>query len=132
MQRINEFLSNAKVFFLATTDGDQPKIRPLGFQKLVDGKLIFGIGNHKDVYRQLIANPRAEITAMNEKMEWIRYTGKAVFETDNKYEELVFVDFPYLRDVYKQIDAHIAIFHLEDAKAEIRSASGEVIETLSC
>ena len=87
MSKINDFLSEAGVFFLATVDGDQPKLRPLGAHFDMDGKVLFGVGDFKDVYRQLVANPKTEIVACKENGHWLRYTGKAVFETDPKYAE---------------------------------------------
>ena len=66
MSKINDFLSEAGVFFLATVDGDQPKLRPLGAHFDMDGKVLFGVGDFKDVYRQLVANPKTEIVACKE------------------------------------------------------------------
>ena len=51
MSKINDFLTEAGVFFLATVDGDQPKLRPLGAHFEIDGKLLFGVGDFKDVYK---------------------------------------------------------------------------------
>ncbi|MBR5756953.1 MAG: pyridoxamine 5'-phosphate oxidase family protein, partial [Firmicutes bacterium] len=87
MSRINDFLTEAGVFFMATVDGDQPKLRPLGAHFEMDGKVIFGVGDFKNVYRQMIANPKVEIVAAKKDGHWMRYTGKAVFETDPKYAE---------------------------------------------
>ncbi len=130
MNKINDFLTEAKVFFLATTDGNQPKLRPLGFKAMVDGKLIFAVGSHKDVYKQMVANPLVEINALNDKMQWLRYSGKVVFEEDPKYGEILFEAIPSLRAVYEAAGARPMAFHLEDAKADIRSVSGEVVETI--
>ena len=85
MSKINDFLKEAGVFFLATCDGDQPKLRPLGAHFDMDGKVMFGIGDFKDVYKQLCANPKTEIVAAKPDGHWLRYTGRVVFETDPKY-----------------------------------------------
>ena len=87
MSRVNDFLTEAGVFFLATTDGNQPKLRPLGAHMEIDGKIIFGVGDFKNVYKQMIANPLVEIAACKADGHWLRYTGKAVFETDYSYAE---------------------------------------------
>ncbi|MBR2560836.1 MAG: pyridoxamine 5'-phosphate oxidase family protein, partial [Eubacterium sp.] len=63
MSKVNDFLSEAGTFFLATVDGDQPKVRPLGLHFEMDGKVLFGIGDFKNVYRQLVKNPNTEIVA---------------------------------------------------------------------
>ena len=106
-ERIDEFMNEAGVFFLATVDGDKPKNRPLGFHLLKDGKLYFGVGNHKDVYKQMEANPYVEIVALVET-DFLRYYGKAVFE-----------------ETYDMA----AIFHLEEATAEIRDVTGKINES---
>ena len=76
-ERIDEFLNEAKVFFLATVDGDKPKNRPLGFHLLKDGKIYFGVGDFKDVYKQMRKNPYVEIVALVET-DFLRYYGKVV------------------------------------------------------
>lgn len=79
MSKINDFLTQAGVFFLATADGTQPKLRPLGAHVEMDGKVLFGVGDFKDVYKQMLANPLVEIAAALPDGHWLRYTGKAVF-----------------------------------------------------
>ena len=128
MSKISDFIKEAKVFFLATADGQQPKVRPLGFCTEVDGRTLFAVGSQKNVYQQLQKNPLCEIVAVGKNFQWLRYTGKAVFETDPKFGELVFEAYPHLRKVYAAVGARPAVFHLEDAKAEIRNLMGEVQE----
>ena len=126
MSKINDFLSEAGVFFLATVDGDQPKLRPLGAHFDMDGKVLFGVGDFKDVYRQLVANPKTEIVACKENGHWLRYTGKAVFETDSKYAEAALEAMPSLRQVYnEETGFKMMMFHLEDATAVKIAMMGE-------
>lgn len=118
MSRIHDFLNEAGVFFLATTDGDQPKVRPLGFHMEMEGKEMFGVGDFKDVYKQLVANPRVEIVAAKADGHWMRYTGKAVFDTDPKYEAAALEVMPNLKDIYNEKTGHkMMVFHLEEATA---------------
>ena len=118
MSRINDFLTEAGVFFLATVDGDQPKLRPLGAHFEMDGKVLFGVGDFKDVYKQLIANPKTEIVAAKPDGHWLRYTGRAVFETDEKYAKSALEAMPRLKDIYNEQTGHkMMMFHLEDATA---------------
>ena len=125
MSKIGEFLKEAGVFFLATNDGDQPKLRPLGAFLDKDSKVIFGVGDFKDVYKQLLANPKCEIAACKKDGHWLRYTGKAVFETDEKYAEAVFAASPELRGIYNSTTGFkLMMFHLEDAKAVIINVAG--------
>jgi uncharacterized pyridoxamine 5'-phosphate oxidase family protein len=118
MSKINEFLNDAGVFFLATEDGKQPKIRPLGAHLEMDGKVMFGVGNFKDVYKQIQENPQVEIVACKPDGHWLRYTGTAVFETDYKYAETMLDAAPNLRNIYnEQTGYKLAMFHLENAAA---------------
>ena len=117
MSRVNDFLTEAGVFFLATVDGDQPKLRPLGAHFDVDGKVIFGVGDFKDVYKQILANPKVEIAACKPDGHWLRYTGRAVFETDPKYAEIMLEALPQLKPIYEGTGNRLMMFHLEDATA---------------
>ena len=118
MSKVNDFLTEAGVFFLASCDGDQPKVRPLGAHFEFDGRLMFGVGDFKEVYRQLVANPKTEIVAAKPDGHWLRYTGKAVFETDPKYAEAALDAMPNLKAIYNEQTGHkMMMFHLEDATA---------------
>ena len=118
MSKVNDFLSEAKVFYLATVDGDQPKVRPLGAHLEMDGKVMFGVGDHKDVYKQMLANPKVEIACAKPDGHWLRYTGRVVFETDPKYVEMSLEAMPMLTDIYNDETGYkLVMFHLEDATA---------------
>ncbi len=126
MSKVNDFLSAAGVCFLATCDGDQPKVRPLGAHMEMDGKVLFGVGDFKDVYKQLAANPKTEIVAAKPDGHWMRYTGKAVFETDPKYAEAMLDGMPHLRSIYNEETGHkMMVFHIEDASAVDIAVMGE-------
>lgn len=132
MSRINDFLTEAGVFFLATVEGDQPKCRPLGAHMEMDGKLLFGVGDFKEVYKQLKANPKAEIVACKKDGHWLRYTGTAVFETDPKYAAASLDAMPQLKSIYNKETGHqLMMFHLENATALEISIMGEGEDLLS-
>ena len=125
MSKINDFLTEAGVFFMATVDGDQPKLRPLGAHFEMDGKLLFGVGDFKDVYKQLQANPKTEIVAAKPDGHWLRYTGRAVFETDEKYAKAALEAMPHLKSIYNEQTGHkMMMFHLEDATAVVIPVMG--------
>ena len=130
MSKIKDFLASTGVFFMATVDGDQPKLRPLG-AFIEDGeKLVFGVGDFKNVYRQMLANPRVEIVACKPDGHWLRYTGKAVFETDGKYAEQMIRD-SHLEAIYnEQTGYHMMMFHLEEASAVEIAVMGEGVSLL--
>ena len=131
MSKLNDFLTEAGVFFLATADGSQPKLRPLGAHFEMDGKVLFGVGDFKDVYKQMVANPLVEISAAKPDGTWLRYTGKAVFDTDPKYAAAMLEALPQLKEIYNEKTGHkLAMFHLEDATAVVipMMGPGEPIE----
>ena len=124
MQRIDNLLTASKAFFLATVDGDQPKLRPLGAHHIVDGKVWLGVGEFKDVYRQLAANPKCEIVALQpDGGKWLRWTGRAVFAEGaerEKLEEVFLSAAPGLRKIYdKSPGKRMMCFTLADARAEL-------------
>jgi uncharacterized pyridoxamine 5'-phosphate oxidase family protein len=126
MSKINDYLTEAGVFFLATEDGNQPRIRPLGAHLEMDGKVLFGVGDFKAVYRQMQTNPQVEIVACKQNGHWLRYTGTAVFETDSKYATAMLDAAPNLRNIYNEETGYkLAVFHLENATAVDIPVMGE-------
>ena len=118
MSKIAEFLKETGTFFLATVDGNKPKLRPLGAYLEMDNKIIFGVGNFKAVYRQLAENPYTEIVACKNNGHWLRYSGKAVFETDGKYADKILENAPHLKNLYSEESGNkLMTFHLEEATA---------------
>lgn len=126
MSKVNDFLTETGVFFLATVDGNQPKLRPLGAHIEMDDKVLFGVGDFKDVYKQMQTNPLVEIVACKQDGHWLRYTGKAVFDTDAKYAEAMLEGLPHLKSIYNEETGHkLAMFHLEEATAVDIAMMGE-------
>lgn len=129
-ERVSALLTEAKVFYLATIDGNQPKCRPLGFHMLRNDKIYFGVGTFKAVYLQMLENDHVELCAcIGDK--FLRYYGKVAFDPDPAMEESALEQMPQLRAIYnEQTGNKMGIFHLEQATAEIRNLL-EVEETLS-
>ncbi len=130
MSRIHEFLDQAGVFFLATEDGKQAKVRPLGAHIEHDGKEYFTVGDFKAVYRQMAENPLVEIVSfLPTERKWLRYTGKAVFVDSPEITEQVLEELPHLRKVYNpETGNRMMIFTLEDAEARIIDMAGNTEE----
>ena len=132
MSKINDFLNEAGIFFLATVNGDKPALRPLGLHMEADGKVLFGIGDFKDVYKQLTVNPNVEIVAAKQDGHWLRYSGKAVFETDGKYAAAALESAPHLKSIYNEETGHkMMMFHIEDARAVDITVMGAGTDLLS-
>lgn len=122
INKIDGFLTEAGVFFLATTDGDQPKCRPLGLKVLIGDKLYFGVSDYKDVYKQLVNNPKTEINACKADGSWLRIYGTVVFEESYDIATAVIAQAPGFSDLYNETTGYkLMMFHLENATAEFRS-----------
>lgn len=119
IEKVNAFLDKAKTFYFLTTDGNQPKGRPFGFHMLVDGKLYFGCGTFKNVFKQLTANPQVEVLALSGD-EFMRYDGRAKVVKDDKLLAKVREIMPQIMDLYDKNGWEMGLFYLEDGHAEIR------------
>lgn len=126
MQRVYEFLKKAKTYYIATVDGDRPRIRPFGTADLFEGKIYIQTGRCKDCYKQMKANPKIEICAMSGG-EWIRIAATAVEDTRIEAEQSMLDSHPSLKGRYKAGDGNNVVFYLKDATASINSFSGEPV-----
>ena len=119
VEKVNEFLEKAKVFYFLTTDGDQPKGRPFGFHLLDGDKLYFGCGTFKNVFKQLTANPKVEVLAFNGD-DFLRYDGIAKVVKDDALLAKVRAAMPQIMDLYDKNGWEMGLFYLENGHAEIR------------
>lgn len=119
VEKVSEFLDKAKLFYFLTTDGNQPKGRPFGFKMVSDGKLYFGCGTFKNVFKQLTKNPKVEVLAVNGN-EFLRYDGKAKIVEDDSLIEKVRKAMPEIMALYDKNGWKMGLFYLEDGHAEIR------------
>ena len=119
VEKVNAFLDKAKTFCFLTTDGGQPKGRPFGFRMLVDGKLYFGCGTFKNVYKQLTKNPKVEVLAVAGD-EFMRYDGSAKVVKDDALLAKVREIMPQIMALYDKNNWEMGLFYLENGHAEIR------------
>ena len=120
IEKVNEILTKAEVFYLATVNGDKPKVRPLGFHLLFEDKIYFGVGTFKEVYKQMEANPNVEIAAWDGE-HFLRYYGVADLSGNEAVVEKAFELMPELAEIYKSNGWEMGVFFLNDATAEIRN-----------
>jgi len=120
MEQVNEFLKACGHYFLATVEGDQPRVRPFGTSNIFEGKLYIQTGHVKDVAKQIAANPKVEICAFNGK-EWIRISGTLVEDPRIEPKKAMLDAYPSLRGMYNEADDNTAVYYLKDAKATISS-----------
>jgi len=124
MDEVLQFLAENHVFFIATMDNDQPRVRPFGFVMKYKGKLYFCTGSKKPVYRQLKANPKFELSADAGQKGWMRLSGKAVFVDDLAAKKQAFQEAPGVAGIYKDpASPDFALFYVKDAEATFCSFS---------
>ncbi len=117
MEKVYEFLKNAGVYYLATTAGDQPHVRPFGTVNIFDGKLYIQTGKSKDVAKQIEANGKVEISAMVGQDKWIRLCGTLV-EDDRREARVAMLDaYPHLKANYDPDDGNTVVYYFKDATA---------------
>lgn len=125
MNEVLQFLSENPTFYLATVEGNIPKVRPFGFVMNYQNKLYFCTSNQKDVYKQLKANPHFEVSTVSKTNEWLRLSGKAVFNTTQATQQAALDAAPFLSRMYRVNDSIFELFYIEDAEATIRNMKGE-------
>ncbi|QNU68595.1 pyridoxamine 5'-phosphate oxidase family protein [Ruminiclostridium herbifermentans] len=126
MDEVVKFLEENPVFYIATVDGDTPKVRPFGFFLKHQQKLYFGVGNQKETFKQLQKNPKFEISTTSKDNTWLRLSGNAVFETSEELLEKAFERNPNLKALYsKENGPRLELFYIENAKAEFLNFLGE-------
>jgi uncharacterized pyridoxamine 5'-phosphate oxidase family protein len=130
VDRVVKFLQDSKVFYIATTDGNQPRVRPFGVALNLDGKVSLCTGSFKNVYKQIIKNPKVEISGMTSDGKWIRLSGE-LFDNSSDANKKVFWDFmPNLKKHYEGKEKEFSVLSFKNGIATIEDMSGfkEVIE----
>ena len=123
MKRVYEFLKTAETYYLATVEGDQPRVRPFGTVNIFENKLYIQTGKSKNVAKQISSNPKVEICAMKGD-EWIRVTGTLVLDERTEAQENMLNNSPSLRAMYTTgPNGNTAVFCFRDAVATISSFS---------
>lgn len=128
MKRVYDFLKQAETYYLATVDGDRPRVRPFGTVNIFEDKLYIQTGKGKAVANQIAANPKVEICAMKGD-EWIRVAATFVKDDRVEAQESMLNAYPSLRAMYKTgPDGNTIVYYLKDASATISSFSHAPIE----
>ena len=120
MQEVLDFLKNCGVFYLATVEGDQPRVRPFGALAVFEGKLYTQTGRVKEVSKQLAANPKAEICAFKDG-KWIRIETTLVDDPRLEAQEAMLEQNPGLKNMYKAGDGNTQVLCFTDSTATISS-----------
>lgn len=121
MNEVYEFLKKCGCYYLATVEGDQPRVRPFGTIDLFEGRLYIQTGRVKPVATQMKANPKIEISAMSQDGRWIRVAAEAVPDDNIKAQEHMLDAYPDLKSMYQAGDGNTEVYYLKNATAQICS-----------
>ena len=124
MNEVYEFLKKAQTYYLATCEGDQPRVRPFGTVNIFEEKLYIQTGKIKPCAKQLLENPKAEICAFAGG-EWIRVAGKLLADDRREAKAAMLEAYPSLRRMYSEDDGNTIVYYFEDATATISSFTSE-------
>ena len=120
LKKVLEFLDSAQTYYLATVEGDQPRVRPFGTALVYNDKLYIQTGKVKAVSKQLAINPKAEICAFQDG-KWIRITGELVEDDTREVKTLMLEKMPMLRHMYNEDDGNMQMLYFKNAKATFSS-----------
>lgn len=124
MKKVYEFLKAAGVYYLATMEGDQPRVRPFGTVHIFEDKLYIQTGKIKPTSKQLMANPKAEICAFKDGV-WIRVAGELIEDDRVEARKSMLDDYTDLRRMYDENDGNTQVFYFKNATATFSSFTGE-------
>jgi len=124
MKNILTFLKECGTFYLATNEDNQPRVRPFGAVSEFEGKLYIVTNNKKNVFNQMIKNPKIEISGTI-KDKWIRVEGTAVKDDNSNAKEKMLADNPVLSKMYSADDEIMEVFYIKDGSATFYSFTEE-------
>jgi uncharacterized pyridoxamine 5'-phosphate oxidase family protein len=124
MREVYDFLKKTNTYYLATVEGDQPRVRPFGTVDIFEGKLYIQTGKAKDVSKQIRANPKIEICAFDGD-KWIRVQAAAVEDDRREARAHMLEAYPQLKDRYSPDDGNTQVLYLKDATAVIAGFASE-------
>ncbi len=120
MKEVQEFLKKCGVYYLATIDGDKPRVRPFGTAEIFENHLYIQTGKSKDVYKQIEKNPNVELSGFVDG-KWIRVEGSLVLDDRVEAKKDMLDKNPQLRGMYNENDDNTAVLYFESGKAIISS-----------
>ena len=124
MQEVYEFLKACGTYYLATVEGDQPRVRPFGTIDIFEDKLYIQTGKVKDVSKEMQANPKVEICAFDGQ-NWIRVAGEVVRDDRVEPKKHMLDSYPNLKALYRADDDNTEVLYLKNATATISSFTEE-------
>lgn len=126
MQTVYDFLKKCQTYYLATVDGDQPRVRPFGTVDIFEGKLYIQTGKVKDVSKQIQQNAKVELCAFDDE-KWLRVSGRLIRDDRVEAKEHMLAGYPSLQAMYSPTDDNTEVLYFEDATAVFSSFAGEPV-----
>ena len=123
MQEVYEFLKKFGTYYLATVEGDQPRVRPFGTIDIFEDKLYIQTGKVKEVSKQIQANPKVELCAFGEGT-WVRLAGTLVRDDRVEAKQHMLDAYPNLQTMYSATDDNTEVLYFKDATATFSSFGG--------
>jgi len=112
MSKVVDFLNEAKIYYIATVEDDQPRVRPFGAATEYNGKVYMATSNEKNVFKQFVKNPKIEISGMA-KGKWIRITGSAVVDEAMDAKKAMLEANPFFKNMYSEDYGKLAVFYID-------------------
>ena len=123
MQEVYDFLKKFGTYYLATVEGDQPRVRPFGTIDIFEDKLYIQTGKVKEVSKQIQANPKVELCAFGEGT-WVRLAGTLVRDDRVEAKQHMLDAYPNLHAMYSATDNNTEVLYFKDATATFSSFGG--------
>ena len=120
MERVEKFLKEAGTYYLATVEGNQPRVRPFGTAHIIDGKLYIQTGKSKDVSKQIHNNPKVEVCAFKDG-KWLRVAGELVSDDRREVKQAMLDAYPSLQSMYSADDDNTEVLYFKNAVATFSS-----------
>lgn len=120
MQEVHDFIKECGVYYLATVEGDQPRVRPFGTIDIFDGKLYIQTGKIKEVSKQIAANPKVELSCFKDG-KWLRVAGELVRDDRREAKKHMLDNYPDLRRMYSEDDDNTEVLYFKNAVATFSS-----------
>jgi uncharacterized pyridoxamine 5'-phosphate oxidase family protein len=114
MNKIVEELKKTGVFYLATVEGDLPRVRPFGAIAEIEGKAYTCTNNTKDVYAQLMKNPNAELCGMEKDGTWVRVKTRLIRDDRDEIRAEMLEKNPSLKSMYHVGDGIFEVLYFEN------------------
>ena len=129
MERVCQFLKNAGVYYLATVENDQPRVRPFGTAHIFEGRLYIQTGKVKPCAKQIQENPKVEVCAFHNGT-WLRVAGELVEDDRVEAKKSMLDAYPNLRRMYDENDGNTQVLWFKNATATFSSftAAPETVE----